>query len=52
VFYRTMTILVVNTVVHFYTVGHLTALTALRQMDPEFETVSASLKQPAAPSGA
>ena len=46
VLYRTMTILVVNTVVHFYTVGHLTALTALRQMDPEFETVSASLKQP------
>jgi iron(III) transport system permease protein len=46
VFYRTMTILVLNTIVHFYTVGHLTALTALRQMDPEFETVSASLKQP------
>jgi len=44
--YRTMTILVVNTVVHFYTVGHLTAVTALKQMDPEFETVSASLKQP------
>jgi iron(III) transport system permease protein len=44
--YRTMTILVVNTIVHFYTVGHLTALTALRQLDPEFETVSASLKQP------
>jgi iron(III) transport system permease protein len=44
--YRTMTILVLNTIVHFYTVGHLTALTALRQMDPEFETVSASLKQP------
>ena len=46
VLYRTMTILVLNTVVHFYTVAHLTALTALRQMDPEFETVSASLKQP------
>jgi iron(III) transport system permease protein len=46
VLYRTMTILVVNTVVHFYTVGHLTAVTALKQMDPEFETVSASLKQP------
>ena len=46
VLYRTMTILVINTIVHFYTVGHLTALTALRQMDPEFETVSASLKQP------
>jgi hypothetical protein len=41
-----MAILVINTIVHFYTVGHLTALTALRQMDPEFETVSASLKQP------
>ncbi len=46
VLYRTMTILVINTVVHFYTVGHLTAVTALKQMDPEFETVSASLKQP------
>src|SRR5438094_9897076 len=46
VLYRTMTILVVNTIVHFYTVGHLTAPTALRQMAPEFETVSASLKQP------
>jgi iron(III) transport system permease protein len=46
VLYRTMTILVINTIVHFYTVGHLTALTALRQLDPEFETVAASLKQP------
>jgi iron(III) transport system permease protein len=46
VLYRTMAILVINTVVHFYTVGHLTAVTALKQMDPEFETVSASLKQP------
>ncbi|MGH7333228.1 MAG: putative 2-aminoethylphosphonate ABC transporter permease subunit [Candidatus Rokuibacteriota bacterium] len=44
--YRTMAILVINTIVHFYTVAHLTALTALKQMDPEFETVSASLKQP------
>jgi len=44
--YRTMTILVLNTIVHFYTVAHLTALTALKQMDPEFETVSASLRQP------
>jgi iron(III) transport system permease protein len=44
--YRTMTILVINTVVHFYTVAHLTALTALKQMDREFETVSASLRQP------
>ncbi|HEV8310789.1 MAG TPA: putative 2-aminoethylphosphonate ABC transporter permease subunit [Methylomirabilota bacterium] len=44
--YRTMGILVINTIVHFYTVAHLTAVTALKQMDPEFETVSASLKQP------
>jgi iron(III) transport system permease protein len=44
--YRTMAILVVNTVVHFYTVAHLTAVTALKQMDPEFETVAQSLKQP------
>ena len=44
--YRTMAILVINTIVHFYTVAHLTGITALRQMDPEFEAVSASLKQP------
>jgi iron(III) transport system permease protein len=44
--YRTMAILVISTIVHFYTVAHLTALTALKQLDPEFETVSASLKQP------
>lgn len=44
--YGTMTILVVCTVTHFYTVAHLTALTALKQMDPEFEAVAASLKQP------
>ena len=44
--YGTMTILVVCTVTHFYTVSHLTALTALKQMDREFEPVAASLKQP------
>jgi iron(III) transport system permease protein len=33
-------------VTHFYTVAHLTAVTALKQMDQEFESVSASLKQP------
>ncbi len=44
--YHTMAILVISTVVHFYTVAHLTAVTALKQMDPEFEAVSASLKQP------
>jgi iron(III) transport system permease protein len=44
--YQTMTILVICTIVHFYTVSHLTAVTALKQMDPEFEAVSASLKVP------
>ncbi len=44
--YATMAILVVCTVTHFYTVAHLTAVTALKQMDPEFEAVSQSLKQP------
>jgi iron(III) transport system permease protein len=44
--YHTMAILVINTVVHFYTVAHLTAVTALKQIDAEFESVSASLKVP------
>jgi len=44
--YATMGILVICTIVHYYTVPHLTALTALKQMDSEFETVSASLKVP------
>ncbi|MFT4729683.1 MAG: iron(III) transport system permease protein [Granulosicoccus sp.] len=44
--YGTMTILVLCTVTHFYTVSHLTAVTALKQMDNEFEAVSASLKKP------
>jgi iron(III) transport system permease protein len=46
VLYATMAILVVNTVAHFYTVPHVTATTALKQIDPEFEAVSASLKVP------
>ena len=44
--YGTMAILVICTVTHFYTVSHLTAVTALKQMDIEFESVAASLKQP------
>lgn len=44
--YGTLAILVLNSLVHFYTVGHLTATTAIRQLDPEFEAVSASLKVP------
>lgn len=45
--YGGMAILVLCTVVHFYTVSHLTAVTALKQLDREFEAVSASLKVPA-----
>src|SRR5207342_649572 len=37
---------VAATVVHFYSSSHLTALTALKQLDNEFESVSASLKVP------
>jgi iron(III) transport system permease protein len=44
--YGTMTILVLSTVIHFYSSSHLTAVTALKQLDNEFESVSASLKVP------
>ena len=42
--YGTMAILVMVTIGHYYTVTHLTALTALKQLDKEFESVSDSLK--------
>jgi iron(III) transport system permease protein len=41
-----MGILVVCNIVHFYTVSFLTATTALKQMDREFEAVSLSLAVP------
>jgi len=44
--YGTMAILVLCTIAHFYSVSHLTASTALKQIDPEFETVAASLRVP------
>ena len=46
ILYGTLAVLVINCVAHFYTVAHITALTALKQIDPEFESVSASLKVP------
>jgi iron(III) transport system permease protein len=46
VLYGTLLVLVINCIAHFYTVAHITALTALKQIDPEFESVSASLKVP------
>lgn len=44
--YGTMAILVLSNIIHFYTVGFLTATTALRQLDKEFETVSESMSVP------
>ena len=44
--YHTMALLTLCTIVHFYTTGHLTAVTALKSLDAEFEAVSASLKVP------
>jgi iron(III) transport system permease protein len=46
VLYGTMTILVVSTIIHYYTVPFLTASTALKQMDPEFESIGESLEAP------
>jgi iron(III) transport system permease protein len=44
--YHTMAILVICNIVHFYTVSFLTATTALKQLDKEFEAVSESLGVP------
>lgn len=44
--YGTLWLLAIVTVVHYYASSHLTAVTALRQIDSEFEAVSASLKVP------
>src|SRR4029077_455422 len=44
--YGGMLILAASTVVHYYTSSHLTAVTALKALDDEFEAVSASLKVP------
>lgn len=44
--YETLTLMVICTIVHFYSSAHLTAVTALKALDSEFESVSASLKVP------
>ena len=44
--YGGMTLLVVCTVAHFFSVAHLTSLTALRQLDREYELVSESMGIP------
>ncbi|MDW8314617.1 MAG: putative 2-aminoethylphosphonate ABC transporter permease subunit [Rhodovarius sp.] len=44
--YGSLALMVLNCIIHFYTVCHLTAVTAIRQLDPEFESVGASLRVP------
>ena len=44
--YGTMGILVICNIVHFYTVSFLTATTALKHLDREFEAVSQSMAVP------
>src|SRR5690606_1192034 len=44
--YQTMALMVLCTVVHYYTTGKMTLVTALKTIDGEFEAVSASLKVP------
>jgi iron(III) transport system permease protein len=44
--YATVGLLVVANIAHFYTVSFLTATTALKQLDAEFEGVSASMRVP------
>ena len=46
VLYGTLAILVVSNLVHYFTVPFLTATTALKQMDAEFEHVGASMGVP------
>ena len=44
--YGTMAILVICNIIHFYTVSFLTATTAIRQLDKEFESVAESMAVP------
>lgn len=44
--YQTMPLLILCTVIHFYTTCHMTMVTALKSIDKEFEAVSDSLKVP------
>jgi iron(III) transport system permease protein len=44
--YGTLAILIVSNLIHYFTVPFLTATTSLKQLDAEFENVSASLSVP------
>lgn len=45
-FYGTMWILVLSNLIHFYSVPFVTASSALKKLDKEFETVSESMRVP------
>lgn len=40
----TLFLMAMSTIMHYYTICHMTAVTALKQLDREFEAVEASLK--------
>ena len=44
--YGTLAVLVISSIVHYYSVPFLTATTALKQLDPEFEAIGESLNAP------
>lgn len=44
--YPGMALLVISTLVHYYTTAHMTISTALKSLDPEFEAAGASLNKP------
>ncbi|GLS91575.1 ABC transporter permease [Psychromonas marina] len=44
--YGSMLLLVLNTLIHYYTVGHMTAIAALKQLPAELEASAASIKLP------
>jgi iron(III) transport system permease protein len=46
ILYGSMLLLALNTVIHYYTVGHMTAVTALKQLPVELESSAASIKLP------
>ena len=46
ILYGTMLILSISTIMHYFTVPFLTAMTALKQLDPEFESIGESLDAP------
>ena len=44
--YGTLPLMVLSCIIHYYTVGHMTALTSLKQLPKELELVAISLRIP------